>query len=78
VERSVADTASGLPGCIEPLTRRFAQAQVVVVCPSIERWGVRAALTAGAAGVVLAEALDSALGPCLGTLRAGPLRRQML
>ena len=69
----VADTASGLLGCIEPLTRRFAQAPVVIVCPSIERWGVRAALTAEAAGVVLADNLDQGLGPCLQAVQSGQI-----
>jgi DNA-binding NarL/FixJ family response regulator len=67
----VEDTVSGLAGCIEPLTRRFAQAPVVVVCSSIERWEVRAALTSGAAGVVLSDDLDSALGPCLQAVQTG-------
>lgn len=61
----VEDSASGLLGCIEPLTRRFTQTPVVMVCPSIQRWEVRAALAAGAAGVTLDDQLDSALGPCL-------------
>jgi DNA-binding NarL/FixJ family response regulator len=67
----VEDTVSGLAGCIAPLTRRFAQAPVVVVCSSIERWEVRAALTSGAAGVVLSDDLDSALGPCLQAVQTG-------
>lgn len=67
----IEDTASELPGCIESLTRGFAQAPVVVACTSIERWGVRAALTAGAAGVVLSDDLDSALGPCLRAAQNG-------
>jgi DNA-binding NarL/FixJ family response regulator len=67
------DTASGLSGYIEPLTQRFAQALVVVVCPKIERWDVRAALTAGAAGVVLAENLDQGLGPCLQAVQSGQI-----
>jgi len=67
----VEDTVSGLLGYIEPLTRRFAQAPVIVVCSSIERWGIRAALTAGAAGVVLSDSLDSTLGPCLRAVQVG-------
>jgi DNA-binding NarL/FixJ family response regulator len=42
-----------------------------VVCAGIQRWGIRAALTAGAAGVVLYDDLDSALGPCLQAVQAG-------
>jgi DNA-binding NarL/FixJ family response regulator len=69
----VENTVSGLAGCIEPLTCRFARTPLLVVCPSIERWGVRTALMSGAAGVVLAEDLDSALGPCLRAAQAGQL-----
>jgi Response regulator containing a CheY-like receiver domain and an HTH DNA-binding domain len=69
----VEDTASGMLGCIEPLTQRFTQTPVVVVCPSIQRWEVRAALAAGAAGVVLYDHLDSALGPCLQTVQTGQI-----
>lgn len=69
----VQDTASGLLSRIEPLTQRFAQTPIVVVCPSIERWGVRAALTAGAAAVVLADNLDQGLGPCLQAVQSGQI-----
>jgi DNA-binding NarL/FixJ family response regulator len=65
------ETVSGLAGQIEPLARRFEQAPLVLVCPSIERWGVRAALAAGGAGVVLAADIDLGLGPCLHAVRAG-------
>jgi DNA-binding NarL/FixJ family response regulator len=67
----VEDTVSGLLGCVESLTQRFAQAPVIVVCSSIERWGVRAALTGGAAGVVLSDDLDSTLSPCLQAVQTG-------
>jgi DNA-binding NarL/FixJ family response regulator len=69
----VADTATGLSGRIEPLTQRFAAAPIVVVCPAIERWGVRAALTAGAAGVVLADNLDAGLVACLQAVQSGQI-----
>jgi DNA-binding NarL/FixJ family response regulator len=69
----VADTAAGLSGRIEPLTQRFAVAPIVVICPAIERWGVRAALTAGAAGVVLADNLDAGLPACLQAVRSGQI-----
>jgi len=62
--------ASRLDG-VERLTRRFPDAPLVVACPGIERWEVRAALTAGAAGVVLLSDLDDALDPCLRAVRAG-------
>ncbi|HSZ05245.1 MAG TPA: response regulator transcription factor [Solirubrobacteraceae bacterium] len=69
----IEDTVVGLACCIEPLTSTFARVPLVVVCASIERWGVRAALSAGAAGVVLSDDLDSALGPCLQAVRSGQI-----
>jgi len=67
----VDDAAAGLAASVESLTRSLSQAPLVVVCPSIERWGVRAALAAGAAGVVLSRDLESALGPCIQAALAG-------
>jgi DNA-binding NarL/FixJ family response regulator len=67
----VEDTVSGLNGCIEPLTRAFPEAPVIVVCSSIERWGVREALMAGAAGVVLWDDLATALPPTIRAVLAG-------
>jgi DNA-binding NarL/FixJ family response regulator len=68
---SVEDTVSAPAILVEPLAQRFAQAPIVVVCPEIERWEVRAALAAGAAGVLLYDDLDSALGPCLQAVQTG-------
>lgn len=67
----VEDTIASLARFLEPLAQRFAQTPIVVVCSSIQRWEVRAALTAGAAGVVLHDDLDSALAPCLQSVQAG-------
>jgi len=67
----VEDAVSGLAGCIEPLTRRLTDTPLIVVCSSIERWGVRAALAAGASAVILAEDLDAALPPCVQAVQAG-------
>jgi DNA-binding NarL/FixJ family response regulator len=67
----IDDTGLSLPKTVESLTQRFEQPAIVAVCPSIERWEIRAALTAGAAGIVLQENLDSALGPCLQAVLAG-------
>lgn len=67
----VEDTIASLTRFIEPLAQRFAQTPIVVVCSSIQRWEVRAALMAGAAGVVLYDDLDSALGPCLQSVQTG-------
>jgi DNA-binding NarL/FixJ family response regulator len=65
------DTTSGLASHIEPLVQRHPLAPIVVICPTIERWGVRSALNAGASGVVLAANLESALTPCLDAVLAG-------
>ena len=58
---------------IEALTRRHQHSGVVVVCESGERWEVRAALAAGAAGVVLQGAIQSCLGPCVRAVQVGQL-----
>jgi DNA-binding NarL/FixJ family response regulator len=67
----VEDTVSGLSACIEPLAQAFPEAPVIVVCASIERWGVRGALMAGAAGVVLWDDLPMALSPTMRAVLAG-------
>jgi DNA-binding NarL/FixJ family response regulator len=67
----VEDTSSGLGGRIEPLTQMFAQTPIVVVCSSIERWGVREALMSGASGVVLGDDVDLALAPSIRAVMAG-------
>jgi DNA-binding NarL/FixJ family response regulator len=65
------DTVSAPARLVQPLTRRFARAPIVMVCAKIERWSVRAALAAGAAGVVLLDDLDAALWPCLQAVQSG-------
>jgi DNA-binding NarL/FixJ family response regulator len=65
------DTASAPARLVDPVARRFARTPIVVVCTGIERWAVRAALAAGAAGVVLLDDLDAALWPCLQAVQAG-------
>lgn len=65
------DTASAPARLVEPLARRFARMPLVMVCAEIERWAVRAALAAGAAGVVLLDDLDSTLWPCLLAVQSG-------
>jgi DNA-binding NarL/FixJ family response regulator len=69
----VEDTIASMPGLIEPLRKRFAPTPVVVVCASIQRWEVRAALSAGAAGVIVYDDLGESLGPCLRAVRAGQI-----
>ncbi|HEY2537320.1 MAG TPA: response regulator transcription factor [Solirubrobacteraceae bacterium] len=55
---------------VELLRRAFERARVVVICPEIERWEVRAALAAGAQGVVQKEQVADALDSCLRAVRA--------
>ncbi|HEV7163313.1 MAG TPA: response regulator transcription factor [Solirubrobacteraceae bacterium] len=58
-------------GLIEPLTRSFVETPLIIACSSIERRGVRAALMAGAVGIVLWKNLATALGPCVQAVQAG-------
>lgn len=69
----IEDTAWRRLACIEPLTRSCDQAPAIVICSSLDRWRVRAALAAGAAGVVLWDDLDTTLQPCLQAVRAGQI-----
>jgi DNA-binding NarL/FixJ family response regulator len=50
-----------------------AKAHVVLVCASLEGWEVRAALAAGASGIVPAAEVSTALGPCLRAVQAGQI-----
>lgn len=57
---------------IERLREGLGEPSVVLVCAGeIRGWELRAALEAGAAGIVLEEEADRALGPCLEAARAG-------
>jgi DNA-binding NarL/FixJ family response regulator len=67
----VDDSVSRLSTCVEPVTAEFPQAPVIVVCSSIERWGIREALMAGASGVVLWDDLGVALAPTIRAVLAG-------
>jgi DNA-binding NarL/FixJ family response regulator len=65
------DASSSLARRVAALAKRFEPAPVILVCENIERWGIRAALAGGAAGVVLYEELGSAFSPCLQAVLAG-------
>jgi DNA-binding NarL/FixJ family response regulator len=67
----VNDTLVAPGAVIKPLVCVFEGAPLLVACESIERWEVRAALAAGAAGVVLAGDMRASLGPCLRAVCAG-------
>lgn len=61
-----------LASAIEALRGAFAQCSVILITPSIERWELRAALAAGAAGVLLEDAdLARSLPGCLAAVLAG-------
>jgi DNA-binding NarL/FixJ family response regulator len=66
----VSDTPSEAGRLVGALAQRFA-APIVMICTDIERWEMRGALVAGAAGVVVLENLDSALAPCVLAVLAG-------
>ncbi len=68
---SIEGTVSTVVRLVESLSKRFAPVPVVVVCASIQRREVRAALAAGAAGVVVHEELDGSLGACLRAVGSG-------
>jgi DNA-binding NarL/FixJ family response regulator len=58
----------------EPLRKAVGEkTPVVVISAAVRRWELRAALAAGAAGVVLESEMDVALGPCLQAALAGQI-----
>jgi len=69
----VQDAISAIPGFIEPLAKRQPPSPVVVVCEAIQRWEVRGALAAGAAGVVLYDDVAETLAPAIDAVAAGQL-----
>jgi DNA-binding NarL/FixJ family response regulator len=68
---SIEGTVSTVGRLVESLSKRFEPVPVVVVCASVQRREVRAALAAGAAGVVVHEELEASLGVCLRAVGAG-------
>ena len=69
----VEDASSRAARLVESLRRGIEHTRVVVICPEIERWEVRAVLAAGAAGVVLEREMAGTLGPCLHAVRVGQI-----
>jgi DNA-binding NarL/FixJ family response regulator len=66
----IGDGVASLTQLVEPLTRRI-DLPLVLVCERIDRWEVRTALAAGAAGVVDDAELELALAPCLAATMSG-------
>jgi DNA-binding NarL/FixJ family response regulator len=67
----VEDSSHSLARTLKPLAQRLHGTPLVAVCGKIERWGVRAALGSGVAGVVLHEELETSFGPCLQAVLTG-------
>ena len=65
------DDVPELVRSIGTLAERLGEVPIVAVCWSIERWGIRAALAAGSAGIVLRGEVETALCPCLDAVRTG-------
>jgi DNA-binding NarL/FixJ family response regulator len=65
------DTSSSIASLIEPVLRSAQDLAIVITCDSMLRWELRAALAAGVAAVVLDDALEGALAPCVRAAQAG-------
>lgn len=64
-------SSASLARVVGPPTQLFERVPLILVCEAIERWGIRAALTSGACGVVIYDQLDRAFWPCLQAVLAG-------
>jgi DNA-binding NarL/FixJ family response regulator len=62
---------ASVPDEVEPLAKGLDDRPVVLLCPSIERWELRAALAIGVVGVVTRDQMQSRLGSCLRAVRVG-------
>jgi DNA-binding NarL/FixJ family response regulator len=67
----VDDASANAARQVERVQGALEHALVVVICPEIQRWEVRAVLAMGATGVVLERELAGTLGPCLHAVRVG-------
>jgi DNA-binding NarL/FixJ family response regulator len=63
----------GASSALSSLRDAWPKAHLVFVCASIQGWEIRAALAAGADGIVLGAAASSTLGPCLRAVQAGQI-----
>jgi DNA-binding NarL/FixJ family response regulator len=68
-----AQPSSDALSCIGPVCTHFEDAPLILVSSTIERWEVRAALTAGATGVLLSETLQTTLLSCLHAVLSGQI-----
>lgn len=62
---------SSIAGSLQPIARRLEGVPLIAVCEGVDRWGVRAALSAGASGLVTLDDLDTVLLPCVLAVEAG-------
>lgn len=67
----VEDARASLARALRSLARQLDGTPLVAVCAELEGWKVRAALSAGASGIVPIEALDKVLAPCVYAVEAG-------
>jgi DNA-binding NarL/FixJ family response regulator len=65
------EEGSSLVGTLRALVRRLGSTPIVAVGANLERWEIRAVLSAGACGVVAIESLETALCPCVRAVAAG-------
>ncbi len=69
----IEEPVTAVVATIAPLREALGQVPAVMICSDIRGWELRAALAAGAAGVVLESEMEEALGPCLEAARAGQI-----
>jgi DNA-binding NarL/FixJ family response regulator len=62
---------SPLMGTVRTLAQRLQSTPIVALGAGLERWEIRAVLSAGARGVVAIESLETALCPCVRAVAAG-------
>jgi DNA-binding NarL/FixJ family response regulator len=67
----VEDASASAAQQVERLKRDMEHARIVMICADIQRWGIRAMLAAGAAGIALEQELAGVLGICLQAARVG-------
>jgi DNA-binding NarL/FixJ family response regulator len=68
---AIDESGPALSSALESLGKDSPDARVVLVCASIRGWEVRAALAAGASGIVLSDELPTTLWACLLAVQAG-------
>lgn len=65
------DQGSPPMGAVRALAQQLQSTPIVAIGAGLERWEIRAVLSAGARGVVAIESLETALCPCVRAVAAG-------